>query len=109
LRDFAGEINTPEQAREALERIERDAARVAAVKKEVKAFAKSLPSQEVRFGANKAMRFVYSESEKLADKDGLLRALEQGEPHDRDDFFKVVPATNFKAVTLTEEEMGDGG
>jgi hypothetical protein len=105
LRDHAGEIRTVEQAAEALERLERRREDDAKVRREIKALAKEL-DVEIRFGADKAARFVYSKVEKL-DKKKVLAAVAAGAPLTRDEAFASVESTNFVDVKLTEDELAD--
>jgi hypothetical protein len=65
LRDHAGTINSVEQAREAAEVLDRRDAINAAVRKEIKAFAKAHETP-IRYGADKVLEFGYTESERIA-------------------------------------------
>jgi hypothetical protein len=113
LHDHAGVINTVEQAAEASEVLERMKDKAAALGKEIKLWAKAHEDVEIRYGRDKAWRFVYSESARIDDKDGMFdavaRAVQYGEPFDRSAFVRDVGSTNFKPVRLTAEELdGDG-
>jgi PD-(D/E)XK nuclease superfamily len=112
LKDHAGVINTLEEAVEACEVYERRDDRQKALRKEIKLFAK--PSrQSIRFGKDREYRWVYSESDRIGDREGMFdamqRAVEYGEPFERARFVKTVGAENFTAVTLTEDELVDEG
>lgn len=110
LRDHAGSINSIEQAQEAAAHLDRVKARASAVQTELKNFAKA-HGVEIRYGADKAWRFVYSESERIVDKDGMFeamqRAVDYGEPFERSQFVKPTSSTTFKPVTLTAEELAE--
>lgn len=105
LRDHAGEIRTVEQAAEALERLECRREEDAKMRREVKALAKEL-DVEIRFGADKVARFVYSKVEKL-DKKKVLAAVGAGAPLTHDEAFTSVESTNFVDVKLTEDELAN--
>lgn len=110
LRDFAGSINTIEQASQTAEKLDRTKARDAAIQKELKAFAKA-HNAEIRYGTDKAWRFVFQESEEIKDKDALWAAVERtvsyGDPFDRSLHVRKKKSTNFKVVTLTAEELDE--
>jgi hypothetical protein len=111
LRDHAGEINTVEQAREAAEKLDREAAEHKARKEELKRFVKTLDGRRLRFGRDQAFEFIYGESERIADKDGMFaamdRAVRYGEPFDRSSFVKPVKSTTFRQVTVSETELAE--
>jgi hypothetical protein len=110
LRDHRGTINTVAEAAEALEKLDREAAIHAAIRKEIKAFAKA-HGVSIRFGADKVGEIAPpSQSERIDDKDGMFAAMDRamrfGEPFDRGEFVRVVRSANtFRARTLTEEEL----
>lgn len=110
LRNYAGTINTIEEAREAAEVLDREKDDHAARMRELKLFAK-VNGGEIRYGADKALRFVYSESTRIADKDAMFDAVERavnyGESFNRAQFVKPTSSTNFKVVTLTAEELAE--
>ncbi len=109
LHDHAGLINTAQDAAEASLVVEREGDRLAALRKELKAWAKGHEDVEIRYGRDKAWRFVVSESTRIDDKDAMFdaveRARELGEPFDRSKFVRETVSTNFKPVTLTPEEL----
>jgi hypothetical protein len=113
LRDHRGTINTLEQASEAAERLYREKAEHAARQRELREFAKSR-GVAIPFGRGMAMDFVYSESERIADKDAVWdavdRAVRYGESFDRGQHVKTVKSTSFKAVSVEAdgEEGSDG-
>jgi hypothetical protein len=110
LRDHAGTINSVEQAREAAEVLDRRDAINAAVRKEIKAFAKAHETP-IRYGADKVLEFGYTESERIADKDAMWadmdRAVRFGEPFDRARYVKVVKSTPFRQRTLSADELAE--
>jgi hypothetical protein len=110
LRDHRGTITTLEQAQEAAEVLDRRDAINAAVRKEIKAFAKAHETP-VRYGADKVMEFGYTESVRIADKDAMWaemeRAVRFGEPFDRERHVKVVRSTPFKVRTLSADELAE--
>jgi hypothetical protein len=110
LRDHRGTINSVEQAREAAEVLDRRDAINAAVRKEIKAFAKAHETP-IRYGADKVLEFGYTESERIADKDAMWadmdRAVRFGEPFDRARYVKVVKSTPFRQRTLSADELAE--
>jgi hypothetical protein len=110
LRDHAGTINSVEQAREAAEVLDRRDAINAAVRKEIKAFAKAHETP-IRYGADKVLEFGYTESVRIADKDAMWadmdRAVRFGEPFDRARYVKVVKSTPFRQRTLSADELAE--
>lgn len=111
LRDHAGRINTPDEAAEALQVLDRRKAHDAAVLKEVKAFVKTLPGEELRYGQDMVLERTVMESERIADKDGLRAAVERarlyGEPFEWSDYAKTVKSTPWKQRRLTEAELAE--
>jgi hypothetical protein len=109
LRDHRGEINTVEQAAEALEVLDRRRAEDAAIGREIKSFAKSQGEIDIRFGKDKVQEWKTSAVTKITDRDGLFAAVERavrfGEPLDRDAYVQTKPSTGFKARTLTADEL----
>lgn len=103
LRSFAGEINTLEQASETATRMEWERDRQAAIKREVKAWAKR-HGVAVPVGAGEALDFVYRERTEITDRDGLLEAVDRavmfGEPFERSDFVRTRTATSFEKVKV---------
>ena len=117
LRNYAGTINTPEQAGEAWEWALRAKAAVAAVEKEVKLFAKAHGGVVV---GNQVFEWRVSESRRLrsvggrSDWDGLAQAVldaaAYGTPFAIEDFVQWVPKNEFKPRPLAaDEEMTDDG
>lgn len=106
LRDHRGEINTVEQAAEALAVLDREQAEHRARRAEVRNFAKA-HGGPIRFG-NKVAAFEYSESEVIRDREGLFAAVERavrfGEPFDRSEFVRVQGRTEFKARDVVADE-----
>lgn len=111
LRDYAGTINTPEQAAEALEVHQRTQAIQEARMKEIKAFVKGQPGKNVRFGRDQVAEFVYTESDKISDKDGMFDAVERavryGQSFERSKFVKTSGSTRFGIRQLKPEELED--
>ena len=114
LRNYAGTINTPEQAGEAWEWALRAKAQVAAVEKEVKLFAKAHGGVVV---GDQVFEWQVSESRRLrsvggrSDWDGLAQAVldaaAYGTPFAIEDFVRWVPKNEFKSRPLAAEEMTD--
>ena len=113
LRNFAGTILEPEQASEAWEWAMRAKAAVAAVEKEVKAFAKAHGGVVV---GDQVFEWRVSESRRLrsvggrSDWDGLAQAVldaaTYGTPFDIDEYVRWVPTNTFKGRPLaTDDEM----
>lgn len=111
LRDHAGEINSVDDLREASEVLERRKASDAALRKEIKSFMVGHDLREVRYGATRAWRFDYSESERIEHKDemwaAIERAVEFGEPFDKGRFVRVVGSTKLVVVDLTPDELAE--
>jgi hypothetical protein len=109
LRDHRGEINTVEQAAEALEVLDRRRAEDAAIGREIKSFAKSQGEIDIRFGKDKVQAWSTVPVTKITDRDGLFAAVERavrfGEPLNREDYVQTKPSTGFKARTLTADEL----
>lgn len=108
LNDHAGRINTYDEAVEAAEKLDRESDQLAALRAELRNLAKAR-DWEIRYGRDKALRFVYGESERIENKEGMFEAIERavryGEPFDRSRFVKTVGTNSFKVVTLTDEEL----
>lgn len=111
LRDYAGTINTPEQAAEALEVYERQQAIQDARLKEIKAFVKGQPGKQVRFGRDRVAEFKYTEADKISDKDGMFDAVERavryGQPFERSSYVKTSGSTRFGIRTVDAEEADE--
>jgi hypothetical protein len=111
LRDYAGTINTVEQAAEALEVHQRTQAIQEARMKEIKAFVKGQPGKQVRFGRDQVAEFAYTESDKISDKDGMFDAVERavryGQPFERSRYVKTSGSTRFGIRTVKPEELED--
>lgn len=105
MRTHAGVINTYEEACEAAEVLDREGAKLTALKSELRSLAKA-HGWEIRYGLNKSLQFVYGESDRIEDKEGMFAAVERsvryGEPFDRSRFVRTVGASNFKVVTVDE-------
>ena len=116
LRNYAGTILEPEQASEAWEWAMRAKAAVAAVEKEVKAFAKAHGGVVV---GDQVFEWRVSESRRLrsvggrSDWDGLAQAVldaaTYGTPFELEEFVKWVPKNEFKSRPVVAEEMSDDG
>lgn len=108
LRTFAGRINTPEEAAEALEQLWQEKAQHAARRKEIKLVVKDFPGQVVLWGKDKASRFEPVTKTSL-NRDGLmsaaLEAAQYGTPFDAAAFTTSRTHTEFKDVTLTSDEL----
>lgn len=108
LRDYAGRINTPEEAAEAAEKADRDKALLAARNRELKAHAKA-NGGVIRFGRDKVAEFVATSSETIRDKEGLRVAVERavmyGDPFEWTDHVQTKTGTSFKVRTLTADEL----
>jgi hypothetical protein len=76
LRDHRGTINSHEQAAEALEVLDRRKAVDAAIRREVKAFAKH--NGPVRWGADRVSEFVSTFAEEIKDREGMVDSLVPG-------------------------------
>lgn len=109
LRDHRGTVNSLEEASEAAEVLYREKSEHAARHKELREFAKAR-GVAIPFGDGMAMDFVFSESERIADRDAMWsdmeRAVQYGEPFDRAAHVKKVKSTTFKAVQVDREEAG---
>jgi hypothetical protein len=108
LRDHRGTINTVGQAAEAQEVLDRRRAEDAAISREIKAFCKA-HGVDLRYGADRVREWRTTEVTKLADREGLLaavdRAVKFGEPFDRDEYVTTKPSTGFNSRTLTADEL----
>jgi hypothetical protein len=108
LRDHNGEVTSVEQAAELLEAADVQSRETAAIRRSVKAFAKE-HDVEIRFGADKVAKFVYSKTERI-DKEALRDALEKGtrrsdgDPWSYTDFVSLSESTLFKDVKIDSEE-----
>lgn len=109
LNDFAGRINTVEEARQAAVVLDREKADHAARRKELKLFVESLPDQRLPFGKDKVWEFGYRESIEITDKEAMFAAMTEavqfGTPFDRAKFERVKKSTPFLDRTLTVEEL----
>lgn len=110
LRDHRGEINTPEQAREAAEVLAARKRDQDALSRELRAY--SLGTGEVvRFGANKVREFAEVDKVEIPDKAALFAAVERarlfGEPLDETEFVKLRTSTSYVTRTLSEQELAD--
>ena len=108
LRNHAGEINTVEQAAEAMEWAERNGDRVSALKKELRRFVEL--HGPIRYGRDKVLELSTSESwatswPKL--EEGVQGAVNYGEPFDLAMFRTRRVSTSLKARTLGPEERGE--
>jgi hypothetical protein len=111
LRDHRGTINSHEQAAEALEVLDRRKAVDAAIRREVKAFAKHNGS--VRWGADRVSEFVSTFAEEIKDREGMFasveRAVDFGEPFDRSVWVREKHGTSFRDRTLSADELAEEG
>jgi RecB family exonuclease len=113
LRRFGGEVDTIEQAREAMEWAVRQEAYVRATKEEVKNFAKVNGLAELEVGTDR-YGFVVSHPRSVrkkgrsADWEGLQvaveRAAELGEEFDVFDWLQAKPKTEFKKLKPAKDE-----
>jgi hypothetical protein len=112
VRDFAGAINTQEEAIEAALWWEFHHGKPAAVKKELKAFAGRPGGGPIRYGSNLILDFQTNPKRKV-DTDGLIAAAneraERGTPFNPDDFITVTHSLNFDRRVLSEEELREEG
>jgi hypothetical protein len=109
LRDHRGTINSHEQAAEALEVLDRRKAVDAAIRREVKAFAKHNGS--IRWGADRVSEFVSTFAEEIKDREGMFaslqRAVDFGEPFDRSVWVREKHGTSFRDRTLSADELAE--
>jgi hypothetical protein len=109
LRDHRGTINSHEQAAEALEVLDRRKAVDAAIRREVKAFAKHNGS--IRWGADRVSEFVSTFAEEIKDREGMFGALQRavdfGEPFDRSVWVREKHGTSFRDRTLSADELAE--
>lgn len=104
LRDHEGSIESVEQAAELLEALDVQSREAAAVRRAIKTFAKER-DLEIRFGADKVARFVYSKTERI-DKEAVREAVRTGKQL-APSVFSESESTNFKDVKLTEDELAE--
>lgn len=113
LRDHRGVINSVEQAADALEVMDRWKAINLALGKEIKGFARARGLREIRFGRDKARRFVAQPKTEIRDRDGMFAAMERavryGEEFDRSAWVRTRTATEFRDVTLSVDELAEEG
>jgi hypothetical protein len=109
LRDHRGTINSHEQAAEALEVLDRRKAVDAAIRREVKSFAKHNGS--IRWGADRVSEFVSTFAEEIKDREGMFaslqRAVDFGEPFDRSVWVREKHGTSFRDRTLSADELAE--
>jgi hypothetical protein len=106
LRNFAGAIQTEDEAREAMEWHERVAPKVAATKAEVKSFCKA--NGPLRVGANLVAEFgevTRWDTNWGAIESGAVRAAQYGEPFDITQHRRQKLGTAFRVRKLTETEL----
>jgi hypothetical protein len=111
LRDHAGTVNTPEEAREAAVKLVHDEDHIAARRAELRNWAKA--NGPIVLSADEEMAIVVSESRsvkrrgKTTDWEGFMdavaRAVEFGEPFDPDEWVKRRASSNFKRRRLSAE------
>lgn len=110
LRDYAGRINTVEEAAQASVVLDRRADRNAALRREIKAFAKS-HGVRIRYGRDKEWVFEAQQSVRIPDREGMLaamqRAVDYGEAFDRAQWVRPGTSSKFVSRTLTTEELED--
>ena len=111
LRDFAGTINTPEQAAEAAEQLDAEKSWHTARWKELVNYVKTLPGQRLRFGRDLVIEPVLRSSSEIRDKDAMFDAVERarlyGEPFERSRFVKQKMSTAPAQRRLSEQELAE--
>jgi hypothetical protein len=110
LRDYAGAINSPEEAAVVAEVQDRARAKWDAVDKELKTFVKkAMGGGPLRFGRDQVMEVKHLEYEEIRDKDELFaavqRSTEYGEPFERGKHVKVRQSNRMTTRRLTELEL----
>jgi hypothetical protein len=107
LRDHAGTINTPEEAREALQVRYVRQMQDRALGRELRNFVKRQPGSQLAYAGNRVAEFAVRESETVKDKDGFYAALAGGTPLDeaRETFVRLSKGTTFVERELTEDEI----
>jgi hypothetical protein len=106
LRRHAGTINSMGEAAEAAEKIETQDAEVKATKAELRRFGKAWGP--IRYGADRVLEFQESESfdtDWPALEDGVVRAVEYGEPFELGSFRRRRVSSRFVARTLDPDEL----
>lgn len=107
LRDHAGTINTPDEAREALRVRYVRQMRDRALGRELRNFVKQQPGSQLTYAGNRIAEFAVRESETVKDKDGFYKALADGMELDdaRERFVRISKGTTFVERELTEDEI----
>lgn len=110
LRDHRGRINTLEEAVESAAVLDRRAAIDAAIRRELKAFAKA-HGLSIPLGDDREWVFVVSEKREIRDRDGMTRAIreavELGKPFDMDQWQKRSQGTNFVVRKVIDDGSED--
>jgi hypothetical protein len=106
LRDFHGEVNTLEQAQDALALSHVRTQRERALRRELRAFSEARGGAPIRYG-NRVAEFVPRESETVKDKQGFYEALAGGMPIEdaREKYVRVSQGTSFADRDLTDAEI----
>lgn len=110
LRDFAGVINTVEEAAEAAERYVREKERLDARWAEIKTFVKKrVPGERLRVGRDQVIAPTVVTKRVIRDKDAMWEAVESarlhGRPFDRSEHEKEQVSTPIGLRRLSEEEL----
>jgi hypothetical protein len=109
LRDHRGEMNTPEQVAEALEKRHVEKKLNAAVQREISAFVKA--RGPVRYGGGMVAEIGHRVSVEIRDKDGMFaaqdRAVNFGEPFDRSKFVKEKHSFPLVERELSADELAE--
>lgn len=108
LNDYAGRINTPEEAAEAMQRMAVVKRQASAFGRELRAFVKALPGSRMVVGDTVA-EFAVRRSETIKDKDGFYAALAAGTllEQAREEFVRVSEGTTFVERELSEDERAE--
>jgi hypothetical protein len=112
LRDFAGTINTEEEAVEAAEQLWMARKLHQARWDEIKRFVKTaVPGQRLRFGRDQVIEPTTVVKNVIRDKDGMRAAIERarttGEPYVHADWEKKQVSTPIAQRSLSEEELAE--
>lgn len=106
LRNYAGTIQTDDQAKEAAEWLDRNGGRLTATKDELKSYCRI--HGPLRYGKDKVMEFAevnrWDTNWKAIDR-GARRAAQYGEPFDISEHRRQKLGTAFKSRTLTDAEL----
>lgn len=107
LRDHAGTINTPEQAREALQLRAVRQMQDRALGRELRNFVKSLPGSRLTYGEDQVAEFAARESTEVKDKPGMYEAIAAGMSVEdaKAKFERVSKGTTFVERELSSDEI----